>query len=624
LDESIEGLHIIMKVMQDIGSKYISILINKQDVLPEEHRVSVVDAIHRRFEQELSQYDNTDIVWTILDLPGFSALTGGRVHDLVDCIEATLEDDNHKGHAKTPRASVPPLIAAATPSDSELIARIEREGVDETDADTFWKAFLMNDILEFNHRTHLRAGYITLLDTFKEGRGIFDAAEIFLEHLRRLKEAEPGRFYNTEHRTMTVFWLYHLQHAISDFKRSKDSKVWPSGDSFQDVLLQSPQLMNEGLWKDFYSKELLFSPEAKKYWRLPDLQALPEFTQISLASRSPYVRRKSQEEPYRVMRFAFSVVQKYMSSNVRRGWMVKQALASLQSTTMQLRAKNPAIPPYSETQAYFWIQLIHAALASEAFHPPARTSKDDLSLNFPLSQLTFPSFRVLFDIEPTTWKFFYRRKTWDSIEARMEFVNPDIKPLPNVLRIPSLDNVSRALDRQLDSAKLEMIAEFPSMEDLAFRVAILLEDSKTIPIPPPTEISNHSHLLLFLYTHLVSQSEIDITASLASRATSVLMQLSGPYITSFTQKFFWAQQILGASARGTVSYHNKEVQDILPPTFEGFLKSNLHLVYEDLPLCYYSPQVLQSYDAKEKFVTPDKRSMKSFFAAESEDEWVIL
>jgi hypothetical protein len=623
INDSIEVLHDNIGMMRDLGSKFIWILLNKQDLIPEEQRASVVDGLRRRFEQELSQYDNTNIVWTVVDLPGFSALTGDRVSDLIESIEATIDNYEKNWQKQEPLSLTAPV--AERPSSSELVERILKDGIGEVDASAFWSAFLTCEIQEWNHRTHVRAGYVSLLETFKERKGIFDAAEIFLGHLRRLKEVDPGRFRNTEHRTMTVFWLYHLQLAILDFKENRNSGQWPTWDSFQDVLLHSPLLMHSGLWKEYYSKDLLFSPEAKEYWRLPDLQALPDSYQISPTKATNHARRNSQEEPYRVMRFAFSVVQKHMSSNVRRGGMVKQALASLQSTTMQLRAKNPAIPPYSETQAYFWIQLIHAALVSESLRPPTKASNNELSLHVPLSQLSFPSFRALFDIEPTTWRFYYQRNTWESIEARMEFVNPDLKPLPNVIHIPSLDNISRALNQQMDSIKPDMAAELPSMEDLAFRAAIVLEDSKAIPLPPPAEISSHAQLLLYLYSNLVVQSESDITDSTANQAATVLKQLSGPYITSSTLKSFWTQQILGASTQDEQS--RKGITGTTTPSFEGFLKANLHLVFEDLPLCYYSPELLQSYEAVKTFIAPDKRKMKSYFPIdgnEEEDEWEVL
>jgi hypothetical protein len=385
-------------------------------------------------------------------------------------------------------------------------------------------------------------------------------------------------------------------------------------------------LMHGGLWKEYYSKDLFFSPEAEEYWRLPDLQALPDICQISPSKSQYHPRQNRQEEPCRLMRFAFFVVQQYMSSKVRRGWVVKQALASLQSTTMRLRVNNPTIPPYSETQAYFWIQLIHAALISESLQPPTKASSDEFPLRVPLSQLSFSSFRVLFDIEPTTWRQYYQASTWESIEARITFVNPDLKPLPNIISIPSLNNISRVLNRQMDMSKLGMAAELPSMEELDFRAAIVLEDSKAVPHPPPSEIVNHAHLLLYLYTTLVVQSDTEVDKSPSSRATTILMQLSGPYITSFTQKSFWTKQVLDASYPDE-RLHDKHTRDTTPLTFKEFLKANLHLVYEDLLLCYYTPELLHSSEAAKTFVAPNKRKMKAHLAIdnkEEEDEWIVL
>jgi hypothetical protein len=623
-DRSIQALHENIRTMQDVGSKYIWVLLNKQDLIPEEQRESVVDSLRRRFEQELSRYDNTNLVWSVLDLPGFSALTGDRVSDLMDSIEATL--GNEERTTPQEKTLLPTVAFAQLPSHSELVTRIMTDGVEDIDADVFWKAFLACEIQDWNHRTHLRAGYIALLEAVKEGKGIFNPADTFLDHLKRLKEANPERFRNTENRTITVFWLYHLQLAISDFKQNRNSGKWPTWTSFQDVLLHSPLLMYRGLWKKYYSKDLIFSPEAKEYWRLPDLQALPNFYHISPVNSVHHTRQRSQEEPYRLMRFAFSVVQKYMSSNIRRGCMIKQALASLQSTTMRLRAKNPAIPPYSETQAYFWIQLIHAAMISASLDFSTKAQRNELSLYTSPSQLSFSGFRALFDIEPTSWRLYYRSDTWESIEARMEFVNPDLKPLPNIINISSPDNITRALNQQLDNTELRIAAELPSMEDLAFRAAIVLEDCKAIPLPPAAEITSHAHLLLYLYSNLIARSENDAPKSSASRASTVLSQLSGPYISSFTQKSFWIHQVLGAFAQDTQP-NDKNTQRTPPPEFEDFLKVNLHLVYEDLPLCYYSPELLHSYRAVKTFVTPDKRNMKACFAIEgedNEDEWVVL
>jgi hypothetical protein len=627
--DSFEGIHENVKLMLDVGAKHIWILFNKQDLLPVERRSFVVDDLRQRFEQEMSRYKEQGIVYQVLDLPGFSAVTGEQVSNLVPAIHKSLGKARKKGRGSTEEKrpeSGKMLSKTSTPSEADLISRIEEEGDNEPDAGTFWKAFLLGDIPEWNHRSYLRAGYHILLETLKDGKGIFETADTFLDHLKKLKESKPEHFRNTEHRSTTIFWLYHLQLAILSFKRDKSSEGWPTWDDFHKVLLNSPQLMDGGLWKIYFSKELLFSPEAKEYWRLPDLQALPDLAQTSTSQPKLHVRRNSQEEPYRVMRFAFTVVQKYMSSNIRRGLLVKQALASLQSTTMRLRVKNPSIPPYSETQTYFWIQIIHAALASEVNRVPAISPKEELTLHVPLHHLSFSSFRVLFDMEPTLWKTHYKAKTWESIEARMAFVNPDVKPLPNVINIPSTADIGRAMSKQLDNAKLGMAAELPSMEDLTFRAVVILEDAKGIP-DDTTEISGHAHLLLFLYNAIViKRQRTQPTESMAKTAASVMMRMSGPYITSFTLKSFWTQQVLGATLRDGPAVKNDSADDT-PPTFENFLRKNLHLVYDNLPLCYYSPELLQSFEAKDTFVAPDRRRMRAYSESEGneeDDEWVVL
>lgn len=100
------------------------------------------------------------------------------------------------------------------PSVPDLSMRILMEGGEGTAAALFWDSFLTGELPEWNHRSHLRAGFFTLLDSLPQGQGVFKTAKVFLDHLKRLKELKPERFRDTEHRTMTIFWLYNLQGAI--------------------------------------------------------------------------------------------------------------------------------------------------------------------------------------------------------------------------------------------------------------------------------------------------------------------------------------------------------------------------------------------------------------------------
>jgi ubiquitin carboxyl-terminal hydrolase L3 len=407
---------------------------------------------------------------------------------------------------------------------------------------------------------------------------------------------------------MTIFWLYNLQVAILNCKSDKKLEKLPTRDMFDDVLLHSPYLMYGGLWKDFYTKDLMMSPEAKQYWRLPDLQPLPDFAERTKTDRRR-VRRLSQEEPFRLMRFAFAVVQKYMSSEVKRGWLVKQSLAALQTTTMRIRAQNPDMRPYSETQAYFWIQIVHAALSG---WQEAATKSD--GANMAVERMSFSSFRVLFDMDPSVWRRYYTPNRWDSVEARLSFVLPELQPLPNIISLPSSEKFMLAAAKQAETAGVGTAAEIPSMEELAMNANILLgeladnQERQTAS----SKDNTHAHMLRFLFDRLVPK---DGEVTPASMATAAMMDISSTDV--LTVKAFWVQQVLTAVTRMDMK-----------TTFEDFIRGNLHLVYQDLPQCYFSTELLQSIDAKEKIMAPDKRKLNGFLPVTGSDlaegEWVVM
>jgi hypothetical protein len=79
---------------------------------------------------------------------------------------------------------------------------------------------------------------------------------------------------------MTTFWLLEIQTAIYTYKHDNNIDGFPRKNDFQKVLLHSPTLMYGRMWSLYYSKDLLFSPEAREYWRLPDLRPFQSFTNV--------------------------------------------------------------------------------------------------------------------------------------------------------------------------------------------------------------------------------------------------------------------------------------------------------------------------------------------------------
>ena len=589
------------------------VVFNKQDLLPTEQACDMLAEHRKKFEMELLAHAPT-VKWQFVDLPGFSAMTGNRCSELLDVMHDTISQGPTKSTSSASSAAISrrQKKLADIPSEADLVARIEQERNNDLTGDDFWSAFLSGQIAQWNHRSHLRAGYVLLLDSLMANQGLLECAEVFLEHLQRLKGVAPDRFRNTEHRTMTIFWLYNVRLAILNFKSDKHLDELPGQDMFDEVLLHSPYLMYGGLWKEWYTKDLMMSPEAKQYWRLPDLQALPDFAEKT-ETQKRHVRRLSQEEPFRLIRFAFAVVQRYMSSDIRRGWLIKQSMAALQQTTMRARAQNPDMRPYSETQAYFWIQIIHAALAGA----DDMTSKITLGPKS-IHQMDFSSFRTLFDIDPSLWRAYYKPTTWDSVEARSAFISPDLQQLPSIISMPHPRNAELAIDRRMPIPRIEMAAEIPSMEELALRSTILLDElSRTdVTTLKSVDIVSHAHMLHYLYDRL-TMDDAASTETITSRATSAMMDMQGIFANCLTLKAFWTQQMLVASSTGREK-----------STFGDVIRANMHLVFEDLPSCYYSPELLQSMDARQRIVAPDRRKFKAFLpvdhSPELEKDWVIM
>ncbi|KAF9781072.1 hypothetical protein IL306_014112 [Fusarium sp. DS 682] len=575
---SFEYLRMGMEMMLEFEAKHMFIIFNKQDLLSPEERPKVVKDLKAKIEAEIRPYaDKLDI--KILDSPGLSALWGCQVHKVMEDIRKTLTPKKATGDTKTEIEKL-----EKGPSEEELVNRIRTANAESVDAKTFWESFLDGSLEEWDHYTHLRAGFFVMHDCFAKGLGLLQCADEFMRHLNRLREGNPERFRNTAHKTMTIFWLHQIQVAAMEYQAKVGSDKFPAREDYADIVFSAPRLMNSGLWRSYYSKDLLFSPEVRENWHLPDLQPLPTITQVNSAP----LQQKVGSDADRLPRFAFSVVQKTLSSKLRRGGVVKQALEALQSSTMRLRASDSSIPPYSETQAYFWIQIIHAYVRS-------------LEVEGSHSQFTtYEAFKSLFDIKGDEWREYYSQSTWESIPARMTFVNPDKKALPNIFGLPSQDRRDLARSQMINAMNHRSTnAELPPREDLDFLATVLIDQAKLIP-ETELNVTSHASLIRFLFNRLIEKTKSSVTSTKhgdASLASSTALEISA--WIGLTQAMFWVQQIQIALAG------RKDIE------FEEFIKGNSVLAFEDLPFVYYSPQLWGSVEAKDVYVMPDRRGLSS-------------
>jgi ubiquitin carboxyl-terminal hydrolase L3 len=415
-----------------------------------------------------------------------------------------------------------------------------------------------------------------------------------------------------------MFWMHFLDLAINSYTGRNHLDQSVCFADFEKVLLSFPSLMNASLWEIYYSKGLMFSEQSKDYWRLPDLKPLPMLT----ASPTPQKGKTSigitEANSDRMLRFAFTVVQKHLTSpNTRRGFIIKHALSSLQSTTQRVRASNPTIAPYSETQAYFWIQVVHAAFASIDAISIENSGKSPISA----SQLSYTNFQSLYSISPTLWREHYSKKRWASIEARIAFTTPDLKPLPNFIKPKSTGLTHICFNGEMERKPLNISPELPSAEELAFLSSLINEEARTIPRPIPSEITSHAHLLLLLYERSVQFKSNGPDEKVSQPRSTIIDQLSGYHADSTTRITFWYEMVMKAVSKV------EEDEPSSHDSFDGFLRSNQHLAYEDLPFCYYSQELWDSRKTTNIFLAPDRRSLTICEVMETKDaekDWIVV
>jgi len=113
---------------------------------------------------------------------------------------------------------------------------------------------------DFNHRAHLRLGYIHLAS-----HGPIQAVTSFRNALLaylKYHGLDPKKF----HETLTQAWLMAVWHFMQRAGVTNGS---------EDFLQRSSELLDPGVMLTHYSRDLLSSEDARKSFIQPDLDPIP-------------------------------------------------------------------------------------------------------------------------------------------------------------------------------------------------------------------------------------------------------------------------------------------------------------------------------------------------------------
>ncbi|GAQ44007.1 hypothetical protein AKAW_10719 [Aspergillus niger] len=578
----------LLDQMVERGCRYIWVGLNKQDS-PDVSK-EVVQKARRKYEEELAKY-NDALSWRVLTHK-LSSKTGVGVFEVLEDIYQTVKRVNLEPAKEDKRDKKGTVISDSTDEElttEQLQHRVGKEIAGDTlDADAFWTSFLNGDLPVWTHYTYLKALYFVILESAKM-KNFYEIAEDFIIHLNGLRKISPQLFSDSEtpriyveapfSRCLVTFWTLQLQHRIRDYRMHTMSADLPSREEFPKILRHSASLMNTYLWKSYYSFNPVSRP--RDVWSIPNLRPLPIQTDYL---RDPVTVPRIDKRPDRLMRYAFAVMQYMRNTGTAREQVITQALVALQQTTMRARTSDATVQTYSETQAYFWIEIVHAALRS----------LDDEKRSTDTLEMSYEAFQDTFHLKPAGWEEYYSNKVWNSVAARSQFVMPDLKPLPNIITaLPSKEN------RKISEA----IPELPSAEGLTFRARMACEElTPTLTNSGPPVLS-HAHLLFYLHKRFTQDTGETSREQLKPLFRELFSEIAGPMVAAATHRNFWIQQVGVAVSNSNIGRGHS--------AFPEFVTCNLHLVFEELHSIYYGPEVWNSADAGEKILAPDRRRMEA-------------
>ena len=323
----------------------------------------------------------------------------------------------------------------AVPDESELLQRFETEDSNEINSEIFLEKFREGIINSFDHKAHLRIGFLVLYRSNKEGISNSAAVQLFINLLKTFfRNAPSNQIRQTFHVTMTMFWCQIIHLSLASFLQENSDEILNSNDEnelFNRFIRKNIMLMWGGLWTVYYSKNVMMSPEARSRFVLPDLRPLPSFALQSLSSYSSNLNPKplikntnnnnnnndnnnnnlddsmnqsnsslsdeeffsefnedklSEFDELSLVRICYLYFQyKVQRDGERRGKVISDLMDKLQSSQIKYNFKNSLknLPPlpYSKTVTYFWVQVINVALSSLSFSKNSISVLQKLSNN---------------------------------------------------------------------------------------------------------------------------------------------------------------------------------------------------------------------------------------------------
>lgn len=232
---------------------------------------------------------------------------------------------------------------------------------------------------------------------------------------------EPYRYKLLSRRRLTILVIikstldvFYLAQIVAGIYRSSPPgrSNSRSGDDFDTFYARHHQLLNQDAWRQYYSPDFLAQATSARFYRLPNLQDLPDSSDPLGQAR----RQKGIGHFTRLPRWARDVVRTSRRQlTLPIATITQIALSTLEQTILRLRGGGyGSVQPYSETQACFWLKQMWMDL-------PRSVGKEEAGM---FDQFGVSLAQGRFDV--WAWEAHYSPERWNSIEARIAPLEPDL------------------------------------------------------------------------------------------------------------------------------------------------------------------------------------------------------
>ncbi|KAL4993023.1 hypothetical protein BDV10DRAFT_200074 [Aspergillus recurvatus] len=220
-------------------------------------------------------------------------------------------------------------------------------------------------------------------------------------------------------RTLDIFYLAQLAAAIYRSSGSIEG-TFPSIDEFDTLYTEHHALLNPSAWRAYYSEPFLNQNTTARFYRLPDLQDLPDSdSPLDLPRERSHVG--GGPHVTKLPRWAYNVARTYLRQpSLPLATLTDIALSTLEATINRLRKAHPSVRPYSETQARFWLEYMVARYsgARTRSEGPSRDAWDENHFGISAAQGQYDVYE---------WEGKYSVQLWEASWEQSGAVEPDVE-----------------------------------------------------------------------------------------------------------------------------------------------------------------------------------------------------